>query len=89
MSHRRVKTKYVEEGGYWSINEKTLYVHHDMASDYVSVYDESGKLMFTFNDTMRNNVYDAIVRTAGPLNFEQLPEGVEPMDEEDCKKCGI
>lgn len=89
MSHIKIKTKYVEEGEYWSAIERTLFVHHNLVSDYVTVYDESGKVIFTFNDTMRNNLLEAIKRTAGPVKHGELPEGVEYMDDQDCEKIGI
>jgi len=89
MSHIKVKTKYVEEGEYWTAIEKTLYVHYNLVSDYVTVYDDSGKVLFSFNDTMRNNLYSAILRSAGPVKQGELPEGVTFMDETDCKKIGI
>lgn len=89
MSHIKIKTKYVEEGEYWSAIERTLFVHHNLVSDYVTVYDENGKVIFTFNDTMRNNLLEAIKRTAGPVKQGELPAGVEYMDDQDCERIGI
>jgi uncharacterized membrane protein len=83
MSHVRVKTKYNVEAAYGSTEEQTLYVHHNNSSDYVTVYDNEGKELFSFDDTMRNNLLDAIVRAAGPVNHGELPEGVEYMNEQD------
>lgn len=89
MSSIRVKTKYLEEGTYGSEIERTLYAVHSNSSDYVSVYDEDGTMLFCFNDTVRNNMFDAIVRVAGVMNAGEYPEGVELMDDEDCKKIGL
>lgn len=89
MSHIRVKKTYLEEGHYGSVVEQTLYVHHNLTCDYVSVYDSEGKLLFSFGDTIKNNMFDAIVRAAGVINHGEFPEGVEYMDEQDIKKCGI
>lgn len=89
MSSIRVKTKYLEEGPYGSLIEHILYVNHNNSGDFVTVHDDSGNLIFSFPDTVKNNLYDAIVRAAGAINHSELPEGVEYMNDDDCKKCGL
>lgn len=83
MSHVRVKTKYYEEGPYGSEIERTLFVHHNNSTDYVYVYDDEGKCILSFNDTIKNNLYDAIVKAAGVVNHGELPDGLEYMAPEE------
>lgn len=89
MSHIRVKSKYIEEGSWGSEIEKTIFVHHNLSCDIVTVYDENGNTIFNFSDAVKNNLYDAIVRSAGVVNHGELPNGVEYMDDDDCKLCRI
>lgn len=62
MSRNYYKTKYNEEGDYGTINERTLYVSHNVSSDYVTFYDEDGSILLVVPDTLNNNILDAILR---------------------------
>lgn len=80
MSHIRVKTKYNTEGDYGSIEEKTVYAHHNLSADYVTFYDEDGRVILSVPDTLDNNLLDAINRLYLPFKKEysrELEEGVE------------
>lgn len=91
MSHYRLKTKYNSEGAYGSIDEQTVYAHHNLSCDYVSFYDKDGHFIMAIPDTISNNLLDAINRLYAPFKNHGniFVDGVESMDEEDCKKCGI
>lgn len=67
MSHYRCKTKYNTEGSYGSIDEKILYAHHNLSCDIVSFYDENGTCILSVDDTMENNMLDAINRLYSPF----------------------
>ena len=51
MSHLRLKTKYYVEGTYGTTEERILYAHHNLTSDYVTYYDEDGDYLFTVPDS--------------------------------------
>lgn len=91
MSHIRVKTKYNVEGSYGTIEERVLYSHHNNSCDVVTYYDENGKVLFCVEDTTQNNLLDAINRLYVPqkLTGNELYEGIEYMDLQDCEKCNI
>lgn len=89
MSHDRLKTTYKTQGAYGSTETHTLYAKHNHCSDLVSFYYEDGELIFTVEDTMQNNLFDAIERLYMPFRGEGnvLDPMVERMTEEDNKKC--
>jgi len=76
MSHYRLKTKYQIEGPYGSREEKTLYAHHNLGCDVVSFYDQDGTFLFCVEDTVENNLFDAISRLFYP--WDQDGEGLRP-----------
>jgi len=83
MSHYYLKTKYKEEGSYGSTEEHTLYAHHNLSCDVVSIYDEKGDCILSFDDTLDNNILDAINRLLWAWNdamANKLTEGVEYLD---------
>ena len=88
MSHYRLKTKYNTEGSYGSIDEYTVYAHHNLSCDYVTFYDSDGTFIMTIPDTIDNNLLDAINRLYSPFENkgQDLAEGIELMNEEDRKK---
>ncbi len=78
MSHIRVKTKYNVEGAYGSVEEKVLYADHNNSCDVIGFYDEKGEPILFVEDTMDNNLLDAINRLYMPYTKEdKLDEGVE------------
>jgi len=91
MSHYRLKTKYNTEGAYGSIDEQTVYAHHNLSCDYVTFYDERGDVIMTVPDTIDNNLLDAINRLYAPFKDkgQNFVDGIESMNEEDRKKCGM
>lgn len=66
MSHIRVKTKYQTEGAYGSIEERVLYADHNNSCDIVTFYDQDGNWLLSVEDTMDNNLLDAINRLYAP-----------------------
>lgn len=89
MSSYTLKTKYNTEGAFGSIEEQTLYAHHNLSCDSVMFHDELGKIIFTVPDTIDNNILDAINRLYAPFKDKNFVEGVESMNEEERKKLGI
>lgn len=89
MSHIRVKTEYNVETEYGALEKRTLYAHHNNTCDVVTFYDENGKELFSFDDTIENNLMDAINRLCIPHNSpNNFKDGVEYMNAEDRSKCG-
>ena len=90
MSHFRVKTTYQEQGAYGAMETKTLYCWHSNTSDTVSFYNEKGECIMCVEDTVENNLLDAINRVYSPFKDmnNTLEEGVEWMDAEDRKIIG-
>lgn len=90
MSHVRLKTTYNISDLYGNVEQRTLYAHHNNSCDIVTFYDEDGGVLFYVEDTMNNNMIDAINRL---FNYSDpktgLKEGVDYMNAEDRKKCGI
>jgi uncharacterized protein YrzB (UPF0473 family) len=91
MSHVRVKTEYQIQGAYGSTEKRILYAHHNNSCDIVTFFDEDGTYLFSVEDTMDNNLMDAInilyaphKNTSGELN-----ENVQFMDADDMSKCGL
>lgn len=91
MSHYRLKTKYNIEGDYGSTEEKDLFSHHNLSSDYVTFYDENGKFIMSLPDTIDNNLLEAINRLYAPFKNggSDFVHGVETMNKEDIEKCGL
>lgn len=88
MSHTRVKTEYQIEGPYGSVEKKTLYAHHHHTCDVITFYDENGKFILSVEDTMENNLIDAINRLYRPnKTLSDLQDDVFYMDQDDRLKC--
>ena len=85
MSHYRLKTKYNTEGSYGSVDTKTLYAHHNLSCDIVSFYDEDGDCIISVEDTLENNLLNAINRLYAPFkeNMRDYVDEVEPMTKEE------
>jgi len=90
MSHIRVKTKYQVQGAYGSTEKRTLYAHHNNSCDVVTFFDEDGTYLFSVEDTIDNNLMDAINRLYAPhKNSSELDDNVQYMDADDRSKCGL
>ena len=50
MSSTYKKIKYEQEGSYGSTEKKTLYVHFNNTSDYITFKDEDGDTIFGFGE---------------------------------------
>ena len=87
MSHVRIKTTFEVSAPFGTTETKTLYAHHNNSCDVVTFYDDSGKFMFSFEDTMPNSLMHAIHRLC-ELRRDLMP-GVEFMNDEDVKKCNL
>lgn len=64
------------EGGYGSVEKRTLYCHRNLGCDYTVFYDQDGTCLFEYPDTLRGNLFEAmtLLETA---DQDKLPEGVE------------
>ena len=86
MSRYRVKTEYVTQGAYGSLDKNILYAEHNNSCDIVTFYEEDGTVLFCVEDTERNNLFDAIQRLYTPFNKDgKLIENVEYYSEIETK----
>ena len=86
MSRHRVKTEYVTQGSYGSLDKNILYAEHNNSCDIVTFYEEDGTVLFCVEDTERNNLFDAIQRLYAPFNKDcKLIENVEYYSEIEIK----
>ena len=84
MSQDRDKINYNEEGPFGSTNVRTLYCIRDGVSDYTSFYYDNGELIFSFPDTINNNIFEKMVEMIN--NWETNPN-IEKMTLDEYKKC--
>lgn len=84
MSKDITKIKYKEEGPCGSTIDRTLYCIADGVSDYTSMYDENGNLIFSFPDTITDNIFEKMVEIIN--NWKDNPN-VEKMTIEEYYKC--
>jgi len=94
MSHTTVKTTYQSEGSYASTETHVLYCHHSHSCDCVTYYDEKGRVqdMVFCEWVSGNDLWDAMQRLWFPFKKEwrgELLDGVEYMNNEDRKICGL
>lgn len=61
MSKFGLKIKYKEEGSYGSIEEHTLFCISNGCNDITTFYDENGSIIFLFNDTIDDNIFDKMI----------------------------
>ena len=91
MSRTLVKTKYNVTNGFGSIETHVLHAVHNNSTDIVTFFDENGKVLFTVEDTIENNLIDAIKRLYRPFDEsnggQELLEAVEEMESDDIEKC--
>lgn len=93
MSHTRVKTKYAEEAAYASTDYVTLYCHHNHSCDYITFYDEKGRVqsMCFGNWESDNDLWDAMNRLWFPFKEKwggELKDGVFYWDKDDYERLG-
>jgi hypothetical protein len=84
MSQERDKIKYKEEGAYGSTNERTLYCIRDGVSDYTNFYYDDGELIFSFPDTLNDNIFEKMFEMI--KNWRNNPN-IEKMTLKEYKKC--
>lgn len=91
MSHYYLKTEYSEvQYPYGSVSRRTLYAHHNNSTDDVSIYDGDGNLIFTYQDTEKDNLLEAIERLTSPWQRSQvLEEGVDYMSPKELLLCDL
>jgi hypothetical protein len=92
MSHYYLKTEYQEEeyySGGMDYKKHKLYAHHNNSCDIVTIKDEKGNVILCFNDTVDNNIFDAIGNLLwawDDARASKLTEGVEHMTKEEREK---
>ena len=59
------KVSYNEVGNYGEIESKTLYCGYNRSCDVTTVYDENGEVILCFDDTLGDNLFDAILKLCG------------------------
>ena len=92
MSHTRLKIKYNTEGSYGSIEERTLFAHHNHSCDYLTFYDEDGSIILTVPDSIENNILDAmnsLIRPWKSGSSDELCDGIEYLTVDEFKRIGI
>ncbi len=83
MSHHRIKTTYKEIVDPWgTVEEKTVYADFNNSCDIVSFYDNSGNHILSVDDTLNNNLFEAMIKLyeGAVEDFEywaKLPDNTE------------
>jgi hypothetical protein len=89
MAHQWFKTKYKEYAYYGAgcyEEEHTLYVHINESCDITSFYNEKGECVLSYEDTLDNNIFDAMNKLVFPYKkgwFGELLDDVENLDDKD------
>lgn len=79
MSHLKLKTEYKETVDSWGNTEtKTIYADHNLSCDIITFYDENMKVIFSVEDCMKNNLFEALTRL-----YNADKEGTEPWFEKE------
>lgn len=91
MSGYIVKTTYNVEGTYGQTEVKTLYCKHYNGCDQVCYYDEQGGCLFCVDDTLDNNMFDAIIKLYSPQkqHSAELEAGISYVNNEERKELGL
>lgn len=66
------KVKYNDVGNYGSTDVKTLYCGYNRSCDVTTIYDEDGSVLFSFDDTLDNNLFDAITKLCNNESVEKV-----------------
>lgn len=84
MSRLYAKTQYESIGNHGEQVSLMLYVMHDRSCDVVSIHDASGMVIFSFVDTVENNISSAIDRLLSPTCEDgSLQDGIEFMNQDE------
>jgi len=84
MSSGKHKIKYKEEAPYGSTNERTLFCIENHSSDYTSFYYDDGTIIFSFNDTLDDNIFEKMIEIIH--KWKDNPN-IEQMSQEEILKC--
>lgn len=84
MSQERDKITYIEEGSYGHNSERTLFCVRDNVSDYTSFYYDDGELIFSFPDTINENIFEKMVEMIH--NWKDNPN-ISKMSIDEYKMC--
>jgi len=60
MSKTKIKAKYIEDGEFGMIEEKTLYMEINNSNDLVTLYDDNGDRIMCYSEG-QNNFEEAFV----------------------------
>ncbi|MBF0553672.1 MAG: hypothetical protein HQK96_03860 [Nitrospirae bacterium] len=94
MSHTRIKTTYQEDDGCGGEETHTLFAHINHSCDITLFYDDHGTYLFSVH-SVKNSMLDAINRLNAPYDnlddarHGKFSKGIEWMNVEEMKKCGI
>lgn len=83
MGQTRLKTTYNEISLYGATEQKTIYLRYNSSCDIVTILDENGCNVFSFDDTMDNNMFDAIQKLLQSYCNNDLLPDVFCIDESD------
>ncbi len=62
MSSTYYKIPYKEEGYYGCEEEHHILIRSDASIDITSIYDEKGNFIFSYTDTINNNMMNALMK---------------------------
>jgi hypothetical protein len=88
MGHYYTKIEYESEGPYASTEKHTLYCHHNVSADCVTVYEEDGTVLIAYgewSDKHMGNQLPKLLFTNLPLKPGEDSE-VQYMSPEEIKK---
>jgi len=88
MSHRYRKIEYETMGPYGSTDTRTLYVHYNNTSDYVTVYDDSGKVVLSF-DEWGFDMGLALIKLLTNYDEHEEVKKLDPEEWEKLKEWGV
>jgi hypothetical protein len=90
MSHLRTKIEYEQPGSYGSTEKRMLYCHHNLSADCVTVYDDKGEVIFSYEEWGKRDFYHQLIKllTCSTPSSDETGD-VQYMDLEDMRKCGL
>jgi hypothetical protein len=80
MSHRYKKVPYVTMGDWASTDHRFILVHENLSTDIVSIYDDTGECLFSFDEWGNEDEKDlgeAIIYALTTFNEEDYITGYE------------
>jgi hypothetical protein len=85
MGRTLLKTTYTETVDLYGTQQtRTLFYCYNRTVDIVSIFDDTGKLLFDYEDIGKNKFIDALIKL---IEGDENTPGVEFMSEEDKKIC--